>query len=236
MAIGSDFKIDVILNPLRFFQADFYLLGQGGLPSSEEILRQLCSVSLKSDPLSFVERYKDFKQAGNQTLNLAPPDKEILEKMVFPIQHAKNSYLLGNYIGAASLCGMVAEMVAIFLYKISNIKFNNKPIDQGTKKKFYGSEFEKLGQERRVGILHAFGIIDDQVKQHFDTIRTNRRRYMHFFSQEHSKIKNDSLKCIESIEYLMMHLMNPRIDNGKVRFNPDLMNYLMQQGIVRKAD
>lgn len=235
METNGEYRIDVILNPLRFFKADFYLQGHEDLPNCDDILRQLCSINIKSNPSSFMERYKDFKQAGNETLNMTPADKDILDKMIFPLQHAKNSYLLGNYIGTISLCGMVSEMIAIFLHRVSNIKFNNKPINKTTQKRLYGSEFEKLGQERRINILHAFGIINEKVKGYFDIIRTRRRRYLHFFSQEHSNIQKDALECIESIEYLMLNLMGPKLKDGKVQFNPDFMSYLVQQGIVQKA-
>jgi hypothetical protein len=59
--------------------------------------------------------------------------------------------MVGNYLAVIALCGMVAEMVAILHWELSEPKLNGQPM----------SAFEKLGQERRVRVLSAYGILSD---------------------------------------------------------------------------
>ncbi len=58
--------------------------------------------------------------------------------------------MVGNYLGTIALCGMVAEMVAVLLYEISNFSLKNRPMTEQDQTSVFGSKFEKLGQDRRV--------------------------------------------------------------------------------------
>lgn len=63
---------------------------------------------------------------------IAPDDKGLLGKVVWPLRQAKALYVLGNYIGTIALCGMVAEMTTILLFelnpssKLSVAEFENR--------------------------------------------------------------------------------------------------------------
>jgi hypothetical protein len=45
----------------------------------------------------------------------------------------------------------------------------------------FGSEFERLGQERRVRVLSSFSLIDSLAEGRFNTIRETRRGYLHLW-------------------------------------------------------
>ena len=106
--------------------------------------------------------------------------------------------MLGNYLGTISLCGMVAEMVAMPLFDISEFKINNNLMSQSDQRTVLGSRFEKLGQERRVAILHAYGIIDDETRKAFDLIRIKRRQYLHLWSQDHKRLPSDARELYQA--------------------------------------
>ena len=53
--------------------------------------------------------------------------------------------MLGNYAAVIAVCGMVAEMLAIFLWELSSVKLDEKLV--------FGCKFKKLRQERRVKML-----------------------------------------------------------------------------------
>ena len=109
-------------------------------------MRFLCTPGTKSDIESLIDRYHEINKES-QGFFIAPSDERILSKIIWSLRNAKACYMVGNYLGAISLCGMVAEMLAILIYEISNIYINNKPIDKELEVGLFGSCFERLGQE-----------------------------------------------------------------------------------------
>ena len=56
--------------------------------------------------------------------------------------------MVGNYLAVIALSGMVAEMVAILLWELADVKLNERLV--------FGRTFERLGQERGIEILLAY--------------------------------------------------------------------------------
>ena len=96
MPDADAYRVNVLLNPLRFFAAEMYLSGNGPQPSPEQILQYLCTVNLSPNVEAFMERYKRLSQPDQLQLAMAPVEKEILNKMVFPLHHAKTIALTRN--------------------------------------------------------------------------------------------------------------------------------------------
>ena len=67
-------------------------------------------------------------------------------------------------------------------------EINEARMTETAQRELFGSSFEKLGQERRVSILHAYGVIDDALKTSFDRIRTTRRQYLHLWSKNYDNL------------------------------------------------
>lgn len=68
----------------------------------------MADAELPSDRASLATRYREVHLAA-QPLFAPPAQREILGKLIWPLRHAQNSYVLGNYLGTISLCGFVAE-------------------------------------------------------------------------------------------------------------------------------
>jgi hypothetical protein len=223
------------INPLAFLQIDEPRAPKdGSLPSYEDVLRFVCSPE-SSDLESLIDRYRR-TSIESQRLFAAPAEKNIMEKLIWPLKHARSSYMVSNFLGTISLCGMVAEMVSILVCDISNVRINGKQMDEELQRSLFGSSFERLGQERRVSILRGYDLIDDQTKARFDLVREKRRRYLHFFSQEHINLMDDAVKVFDATVVLVASVIGQDIDDGKIVLNASLMKYLEDHGIVQKTD
>ena len=157
---GDQMRLNVWLRPLVFPEVDF--LGQTE-PEPQSLLKFLCTPGIESDASSLTQRYR--KISARDELILVPAEDRILEKLVWPLLHAKSSYMVGNYLGTVSLCGMVAEMMAILKYTISDD--NIKAISD--------QEYQNCGQKHRVIILKQLNL-DANIKTSFDIIRDKRNK------------------------------------------------------------
>src|SRR6266568_5545934 len=162
------------INPLQFLEVDEPWASVMKRPLDERaVLGFLCTPGLDVSPEALANRYREISQEKDR-LFAAPAEDRILEKLVWPLRHAKAGYMLGNYLGTISLCGMVSEMIAILLFEVSEARINDKPLDPKIQAAVFGRTFEDLGQERRVNVLVAHGVVDAPMKQAFDLIRSKR--------------------------------------------------------------
>lgn len=224
---------EALLNPLSFLQIDEpWSITSNSKVSHEEIFKYLCTPGLKTDIESLVNRYREISKE-KQRLIAAPVEENILSKLVYPLHHAKASYMVGNYLGTISLCGMVAEMCAILLFDISNIQINEEPLYEKGQIGLFGSTFEKLGQERRINVLFSYGLIDDDLKSHFYTVKQTRRKYLHFYSHEHSKVETDSVDIFLSASTIVVNIIGQNVKDGKIILNPLMLKYLKDKGMLK---
>lgn len=229
--MSADRLIKAFLNPLQFLEVDEpWPPVLKTPPDSETVLKFLCSPGIESDIFHLVKRYKEISNEP-QRLNVVPAEDRILQKLIWPLRSSKASYMVGNYLGTISLCGMVAEMVAILLFEISEFQINGKAMTQEDEKSLFGSSFQKLGQERRVAILRAYNIIDDDIRADFDLIRTNRRRYLHLWSQDHVTLPGDAVAVYNSTIKVVIRAIGQNFSEGKVVLNPPLVKYLEKTGV-----
>ncbi len=138
----------------------------------------LCPPGTPADSASLVERYKRISTEP-VCLFAAPAEPRILEKLIWPLRHAKASYVVGNNLAVVALCGMISEMVALLLWQLAEANLSGRPMTPEDEAALFGSSFEKLGQERRVRILAVYGIVVPKVVDMFATIRLTRRKYLH---------------------------------------------------------
>jgi hypothetical protein len=134
--------------------------------------------------------------------------------------------MFGNYLGTIAMCGLVAEMVAILLFEIGEVRINNVAITDRDQIEIFGSTFEKLSQARRVSILHAYGMIDEQLKEAFELIRERRRRYLHFWSQNHDDLPADARAAFNAAVLVTVSAIGQSLQEGKLVLNPRLVKYL----------
>lgn len=217
------------LNPLK---TDEELAGKFDDAQPDSVLKFI----LKDDQNAFTRRFKDIAAAPN-LLPIVPAEPTIMEKLVSPLRHAKASYLLSNYLGCIALCGLVSEMVAILIWDISKVQFGGERITAKQQNDIFGSTFERLGQDKRVKVLSGLKLIDDGTKQAFDAIRKIRRQYLHFLSGAHTTIARDARQAYDGALIVVAMVLGARkFEKGAVVLREDLINYLVEKGIARRAD
>ena len=145
------FKIWV--NPLKCPEIDLDP-ASSAVPTEAQLLDYLFAPEGNKGCGTFVTRYRDI--ACEDTLFLAPAEKNLLQKLVWPLRHAIGSYALGNFLGCIALCGMVGKMVAILLWDISKVRLKEKTWDEEAQKAIFGSTFERLNQDRRTKVLSGW--------------------------------------------------------------------------------
>ncbi len=231
--MSDDKLIEVFLNPLQFLEVDeSWGSATGRDVSPESVLDFICSPGIGSKIEDMISRYKEIS-IEKIRLVAAPNEQRLLDKLIWPLRHAKAGYMCGNYIGTIALCGIVAEMIAVLLFEISDFKLNDKSMSEKGQKAIFGNKFEKLGQERRINILYAYDVIDDKIKQYFDTIRGIRNRYLHLWSEDHDRLSSDAITCYESALFVVVSVIGQKFSDGKIILNPSIMKYLEKHGQVQ---
>ena len=219
--------IEVILNPITFLEADeAWMFGrEGATPSPDEVIKFLCSPEVKSETKNLVRRYREISGTEGKRLLMAPFDHDILTKLVTPLRHGLTSYMLGNYLGTIALSGAICEMLAIFWYDLARVQADTK-----TQKLMFGNSFEKLGQERRLNVMRAVGLLDDSTYRKFAAIRGMRNKYLHYFSRSHKQIASDAKKSWGITRDLVAQVFDIKFKNGKMTLDPSLLRYLSEKG------
>jgi hypothetical protein len=111
--------ISVFVNPLQLLEVDEpWAPVSPKSPTAEDLFKFMCTPGVPSDAGSLTARYKEISQERAR-LFVAPDDQRILEKLVWPLRHAKASYVVGNFLSTIALCRAVTEMMAFFLFEIS---------------------------------------------------------------------------------------------------------------------
>lgn len=219
------------INPLAFLEADEpWTLMSNEKPTPEAVLRFLCPAEERFDFSieKLLDRYRKISTEPVR-LSVAPADQRILEKLIWPLRNAKSSFMVGNILATIALSGMVAEMVAILLWKINDAQINGRIMTKQDEKLLFGGDFEKLGQEKRTSILRAYGIIDAKTKSDFDNIRSARNRYLHLWSYDHDQLSSDGIQCFHCAVSLVVAAIGQDFQEGRFVMNTRLLNYLDQQ-------
>lgn len=222
--------ISMWVNPLKWLDADPKMPAQTE-PTASGLVDYLTSPNVGSGFDALVERYRLISEVQDP-LFVAPAEQNILEKLVWPLRHAKGSYALGNYLGCIGMCGMVGEMVALLLWDISQPLLQERHLDDSAQRALFGSSFERLGQQKRVQVLKGLSIIEHDSVVAFDALREIRRRYLHFYSQHHVRIADDALRAYEYALAVVAVVLGQSVSEGRLLLRPDLMAYLEAHGLV----
>ena len=228
--------LKVFLNPLAFVPAlAASRADTPGVATPESVLDFLCTPGVDSEVAALVRRYREIS-AEPEPLFAAPADERILEKLVWPLLHAKGSYMIGNYLGTISLCGMVCEMLAILIFEVTEPEINGARMNEASQRNLFGSSFEKLGQDRRVSILHAYGLISEELKGSFTRVRLKRREYLHLWSKEYDKLAGEAVECYRDVLTILVFVLGQDIRDGKLMLDPKLTKYLRAHGVFDSAE
>lgn len=223
------------INPLAFLEVDEPWVSAANLPlNAQAVVAYACQPGVDTDVQSIAARYREISQEPVR-LFAAPSEQRLLEKLVWPLRHAKASYMFGNYLSVIALCGMVGEMVAILCWELGEPQLAGQPMTRESEKAVLGSPFERLGQDRRVQVLGAYGLISPEMRGRFDALRETRRRYLHVWSQDHAGLPGDSRGCFAAAVALVTTVLGQDIKDGWIQLNPKLVSYLERQGIVNPS-
>ena len=225
----SDLTFKAQINPLAFIEVEFPSAGEPDSITAENIVSFLCPPGTINDAENFVNRYKTI--STGPTLAVAPAEPRILEKLVWPLRHAKASYVVGNNLSVVALCGMVGEMVAILLWTLAEIERNGRASTQQEEQAKLGSTFERLGQEARVRALKKYEIIGPDITNDFNTIRVTRKKYLHLWSHDHGRLPEDAVDCFHAAIRLVIKAIGQDFNDGKLVVDPALVKYLEQKGM-----
>lgn len=228
--------MNAVINPLSFSDLDPPgQPGAGDRPTAASVLRFLCPGEGGADLSLLSKRYNEISPEPVR-LVAVPAEQRILDKLAWPLRHAKASYMVGNYLAVIALCGMVAEMVALLIWEVSPLQINGQPLTDQSERAVFGSEFERLGQERRVRVLSSFGLIDSVAEGRFNTIRETRRGYLHLWSQDHDSLPGDARKSYHAAVALVATVIGQDFSDGKIVINPRLVGYLERKGVYQPRE
>jgi len=219
--------MQVVVNPLSFIEVEHPTKDAEGLPlppTAEAVLRYICE-HVNSDPANLARRYRELTQQGPQ-IPVAPAQREIVEKMLVPLHSAIACYMTGSYYGTIALSGLVCEMLSILIFDMHDIRVGMLAFDEKKQMKLLGSTFEKLGQDRRVKVLHAFGVIKDEHLESFDRVREIRRRHLHFLAHDAATLPTDAATCFRIALGLAEMVFRAEFKDGAIGLRPQLMRYL----------
>lgn len=194
-----------------------YILAESvlGLPVNslpEEVIERYSSVSTK-------ELYVPF----------LPHTEKIFGRLLLPFKSAKRCYCLGEFLATIELCAHIGEMLAQLVWDMESIFKAEKDREDELEKAFFGSSFEKLGQERRVRILYSSHRVTEEQRNSFDELRTTRRKYFHLWNEPVEHVEKDAKKCFENANSLIHGILQiniSEIEPGKLVVNPRLSQYL----------
>jgi hypothetical protein len=207
-------SFNVWLNPLKCPEIEYPGADTTTIPA-ERLLDYLFAPSSERGRDAFVARYREIMAAVPDPFAVAPNEPNILNKLVWPLRHAKGSYALANYLGCIALCGMVGEMAAILLWDISKVRLSGREMNPSEERALLGSTFERLGQERRAQVLQVFGFINADTKVAFDSLREIRRKYLHLFSHSHEQVAADAQKAFHDAAEAVKVVLGQSFEDGK---------------------
>lgn len=198
-------------------------------PGTQDLLRFLNDPSKPLTPEHFLEGYEIISEYENSLpVDHVPDSPQILTKLVWPLRHAKASFMLGNHLGAIALCGMIGEMVAILCWEMEEFQ-------PRTRYRISLPEFERKGQQGRVYELSKAGIINPMLEQWFDKIRETRREHLHFFSKSPPNTPADALICYRIACGLVSWIIGCRAGAPAGQLNPGLLEWLDRKGLMTIA-
>ena len=220
----TDFQFVAQINPMKILEwEEGWSLPTSGNPTPDRLLELLSAVGVPRGMDAFKKRYGEISKE-DQRLILFPMESALVENVFGPLRQAKMDYVLGNFVGVISLCGIVAEKVAILIHAIN------------TPDKSERDTFEARTQAERVRILKDRSLVSHECINAFGTIRGSRRHYLHHWtSTSDQKTAREAVRMYGAAVKLALDAMGVGFSNGKVTLAPELAKYLATQGAIHSV-
>ena len=170
-----------------------------------------------------LERYIEITTRETHT-SIVPHTERLFERLLKPLRSAKKNYCLGEYSATIALCGTVAEMLALLVWEINDIRLKGEQIGRKEEEGIFGKTFDDLVHARRLKILETFGFITGDQFKKFENIRKKRNSYLHSWSVDLSNEKQEALDLFKNIFQLFMEITEIGLaDAGTVKINPKIL-------------
>ena len=215
-------QLNVFLAPMKLFEWEEDPTPALSVnPTPDRLLGFLCALGLSAEMAAFKKRYREVSNKDRQLI-LALQEPRLVENLFDPLRQAKTSYLLGNYVGAIALCGMVAEKVTILIHAIN------------TPDECERNEFEQMRQIRRVKTLKGSNLVSEESDKAFEVIRKARNQYLHnWTSTRDDRMAKEAVRVYGEAVHLVLTVMRIGFTNGKLTLAPRLVEYLAARGEIR---
>jgi hypothetical protein len=219
------------INPLQFVSSVKPMPGTTSeRPPVESVLDFLGPPDDKVSVEKAVERYREISKEKIR-LFAAPAEGRILRKLVWPLRHAKASYMMGNWLGTIATCDLVAEIVAIMIYDVWFTKRTALGAKLSGKEAPPVPEVERMPQAQRISTLREWDIIDDGVEMCFDLILNKRNRYRQLWIHDGETMPADAVEAYHAAVVTVVHAIGQETDEGRVVLGEDLVSYLARSGM-----
>jgi hypothetical protein len=223
--------LPVLVNPLAFLDLDQpWSPGPGSPVTAELVLDFMCPPGIPSDTESLAARYRQIS-SEERRLSLVPDSPELVETLVWPLRHAKAAFITGNYPATIGLSGTVAEALAVLLFRISRPRLHGGPMEDDAQEDIFGRKFVKLEQGRRLRVMRALRIIDEQSYGRFDQVRDLRNKYVHHVDRSGRDAAADAVLAFNNAVWLACFVVGQDFKDGKLVVRAELLTYLRETGL-----
>lgn len=219
--IGTALGIN--LNPLAYLEGD--LRSETGT-TCESMLNYLIGYGKAINLDGALNRYKEIRL--HVSILSIPHNEFFINKIIEPIRYALCDYTIGNYIGTISLCGIVSEMMIIFLFTAWNNIIKKSSSNTDMQQTLSDSGFEKLTQKKRIEKLHELGLIDNELETYFDNIRRIRRKYLHFLTKDVKDMDKDAIMSFKFTSLIIEKGLGLEYGRNKIMIYSHILDYLIK--------
>jgi hypothetical protein len=113
----------------------------------------------------------------------------------------------------------------------------NAPITEAGQKGLFGRTFEKLGQERRIGVLKEFGIALPVVADAYERIREIRNRHLHLAQLvDVEELARDARQIFRDAVTVVAAAIGQDMKDGTLVLTESMARYLERAGAVTQSD
>lgn len=224
------------INPLAFIEVDepWISASPPEAVTDNHLRHMLCEPDTDSSLDAIVARYREISIEGSDRIFVAPLG--FLEKIVWPLRHAKMSYALGNSMGTIALSGMVCEMASLLIFEAhtEHTGFTSKKKAPPSKHRelYEPGAFEKQRTTDRIRALHQLGLIDKDTNDRLISVGRIRNRYLHLLSQSLDDVKADAVDAfIDTVRVVIATLGLTISTNAPGQFvlKPDILELALKR-------
>lgn len=226
MPIEKDGTVQGQLNPLIWHEVHLEKDSAGFTIPPDGVLGFFKGVgSARPDSDSMLAHYKEIADLLNPIF-FTPHHPIINVKILGPLRSSAANFTVGNYVASVALSGMVAEILTVLWFQISDIRVGPDQMDKKAQIELFGQTFDWCNQSRRLKILRRLGIINQDIFDSLEWIREKRNNYVHGFNEPWDDVKNESLGTLSRLCKCIREFLEIRHVNGAVHIRQRLLDYL----------